>query len=462
MSSLVNFSISNDPLGLLKKEVEILKEGIKDLYLNDHRVMYLGFSGGKDSSLTMSIFLEAIMELPKEKLQKEVHVLYSDTLMELVPVQVHTYKVLENIKKFAKENSLPIEVMHAKPAISETMWSMTIGRGMRPPSSDNRWCTMRLKTDVQENMLYEAFGTEDIETVAVVGSRKEESTDRAKRLTENTIEGHLKGHNVYDKSLVFAPIEDFSTTDVWTALRMSKIGREVLDADDLFLLYASTNGEGEECQTILGNAGESGKNPGCAKSGGRFGCWDCGLQHKKDAALVGMQTTHPYIRYLIRFRNWHTSIRDGNWHKYRDVYNHSNFTRLQYNEDNHRFGMGGPGGMNVKTRAVTLLRLLVTEAKIRETEPEIELISDEELAYIQQRWIYEGDYELTALKIAERYGRTIEIDKDDIEHIYYAKLLHETMDFGALKWYAGLTLNQISVFVYSLLSRLLSSTRIEK
>lgn len=427
----------DDPLKLLADEVSTLKEEVKELYLQDNRVFSFGFSGGKDSSCTLAISLEALLEIPKEKLHKKIYVLYSDTLMELLPVQAHTYTVLENIKKFAKINEIPIEVMHAKPEMEQTMWSMLIAKGIRPPSQDNRWCTTRLKTDVQENMLFDTFGTNDIETISIVGSRKDESADRAKRLTDNTLKGHLKGHSVYSKSLVFAPIEDFSTEDVWTTLRSSIIGRTVFAAEDLYKLYASTSGEGAECQTVLGNSGESGKNPGCSTSQGRFGCWNCALQYNRDAALVGMSNEFPYIKYLIEFRDWSVSIRDGQWHKYRDLYNHKNFTRLQYNIDNHRFGQNAPGGMSLETRRETLERLLYAEKMVNESI-DFQLISDEELNFIQHRWILEGDLELTAMEIAENYGRKITISEEDIELLAFAKAFHQTQRVWKSKvsyWY---------------------------
>lgn len=404
-----------------------LIEQVKNLYLSDKRVISLGFSGGKDSSLCVVILLEALLKICKKDLQKEVYILYSDTLVELLPVQQHTYKVIENIKRFVEENHLPVKVLHAMPEMSETMWSMLIGKGMRPPSSDQRWCTTRLKTDVQEKILHDVFGSKDIVTISIVGSRKDESANRAKRLIDNTLDGHLKEHMVYKKSLVFAPIEDYSEDDVWVQLKGSTIGKKVLDVDTLWELYATTNGKGEECQTILGNANEHGINPGCSKSGGRFGCWNCSLLPKGgDKALHGMLIKYPYIQYLIDFRDYVVGLRDGNWHLYRDYYNHGDGTRLQYSYDNERFGMTCPGGLNLSTRGELLNRLLETETQVRKFEPSMQLISDEELDFIQQEWVEEGDLDLSAKAIAEKFGRKITVSSVIQKNIAYAKLLSST------------------------------------
>lgn len=402
------------------------KENIKTLYLqNNKRVLTLGYSGGKDSSLCASLLIEALMEIPSEQRIKDVYILFSDTLMELLPVQVHTYKVLERIRAFALKNNLPIKILHAKPKLEHTMWSMIIGSGVRPSSRDNRWCTDRLKILVQQEILTKTFGTTNVESVSIVGSRREESVDRAQRLEEKSLEGHLKGHSVFDKTLVYAPIEYFTTEDVWRELRVSKYGNSVLYANELWELYASTNGEGEECQTILGNANENGSNPGCANSGGRFGCWCCPLVHQKDKALVGMMTSYSYIKYLIDFRNYVVNLRDGNWHLYRDYYNHRAGERYQYSYDNHRFGMTVPGGLNLKTRKELLRKLLDTEQKIQVSEPDIKLISDEELMYIQKRWVNEGDFEFSAEVIARDFNRTFEISSFDKSCVSLAKKFME-------------------------------------
>ena len=435
--------MKEEKIELLHVEKLNLIEQIKSLYFRDNRVLSLGFSGGKDSSATLAITLEALLQIPKEKLHKTLYILYSDTLMELIPVQAHTYKVLENIKKFAKDNDLPIKVMHSKPTLENTKWSMKLAKGIRVESQDNRWCTTRLKTDVQEKMLFDTFGTKDIETISIVGSRKDESADRAKRLEDNTLDGHLKGHSVYSKSLVFAPVEDYNTDDIWTTLRTSEIGRDVLVADELYGLYASTNGEGEECQTILGNSGDNGLKPNCSQSQGRFGCWECGLQHKKDKALTGMQKEYPYIKYLIEFRDWSVSTRDGQWEKYRDVYNHRYFTRLQYNRDNHRFGLTAPAGMSLLARAEGLERLLYAEMKVNESI-DFQLISDEELDFIQHRWILEGDFDLTAIKIVEKYGRKIRLSEEDKTLIVHSKVFFMTQRVWEAKvcfWF-GITANE--------------------
>ncbi len=59
----------------------ILSE-LQELYLADTIPWVIGFSGGKDSTTVLQMVFYALSALPKEKLSKEIHVLFNDTLVE--------------------------------------------------------------------------------------------------------------------------------------------------------------------------------------------------------------------------------------------------------------------------------------------------------------------------------------------------------------------------------------------
>ena len=52
------------------------------MYLNDGRPWILGFSGGKDSTCMIQMAWNALKNLPRAKLTKNIHVISSDTLIE--------------------------------------------------------------------------------------------------------------------------------------------------------------------------------------------------------------------------------------------------------------------------------------------------------------------------------------------------------------------------------------------
>jgi len=67
---------------LAKKEDNPLarqsKELIKKVYAQDDRPWVIGYSGGKDSTLTVQLIFEALLEMLPEQWHKKVYVISSD------------------------------------------------------------------------------------------------------------------------------------------------------------------------------------------------------------------------------------------------------------------------------------------------------------------------------------------------------------------------------------------------
>ena len=64
-------------------------DGLKDLYLKDNRPWLVGFSGGKDSTLVAHVIFEVVNSIPIESRTKEVHIVCTDTRVE-IPAVVET------------------------------------------------------------------------------------------------------------------------------------------------------------------------------------------------------------------------------------------------------------------------------------------------------------------------------------------------------------------------------------
>ena len=64
-----------------KRTVTDIHEEIRKVYLSDNRPWIIGFSGGKDSTCLVQLVWNALSKLPKEKLQKKIYVISSDTLV---------------------------------------------------------------------------------------------------------------------------------------------------------------------------------------------------------------------------------------------------------------------------------------------------------------------------------------------------------------------------------------------
>jgi len=406
-----------------KKEIN----EIQNLYLESKIPLYVAFSGGKDSTVTLDLVVKAIKKLPKEQRVKEIIVMFSDTLLEMPPVIGQIKNAIQRFQDYCKENELPFTFKQVSPELKNTFWSKLIGIGYTLPRRDYRWCTDRMKIrpmqDAIDEILKKYGGY-----IAVTGARKDESTDRKERLESNALEGylHLKKHTD-TRCRLLAPIENITQEDVWDYIYTKS--ESWVDKNGLGVIYSEAAGDGDECTSLL-EGGEAGNKPGCSKSA-RFGCMICPL-FEKDKTLNNLAKENTYLNLVEEFRNWLVQFRDGHWDK-RDVYNHRKFTKKEYNYDNHRLGMVVPGGYTLEFRDEILRRLLDMQDAVQKHNKEFEIISKAELEFIQDRWLKEGDFDLRVVEYASKRGIEINYDKELHETALLLKMLQECEDSSMLE-----------------------------
>ncbi len=375
---------------------------LKKYYINDSRSFCVAFSGGKDSTAVLYLIIKMLEELKEDNNlpNKTIYIVNSNTLAELPPVLKHLHQTLQQIELYASKYSLPIKVEEVFPEIKNTLNVQLLGVGMPPPSSSLRWCTDKLKVMPIDAKLKEIFS--DGAFISVIGTRSDESTDRANRMERATLKGtNLKLNNRYPKASNLMPIEDWSTKDVWEYLL--KQNNDLVNIDFLWKLYSdASNKNASEC-TFTGAGGkhiEEGKL-GCGTS--RFGCWQCYMVRDKDKSLDGlMQSGHENIKHYKAYRDWFWEQTQQGWEKTRDIYSHNHQMQNFYNkggEDNPKYGMTVPRGLTLKLRKKGFKKLLELQSKLNEI-----IITEPEIIEIQKRWLLEGDLNLTAFKMARKYN----------------------------------------------------------
>ena len=124
-----------------KKSLASIYDEIKRVYLNDSRPWILGFSGGKDSTCMVQLVWHALSELPAQKLQKKIHIISSDTLVESPQIVDRIIGTLDKIEQAAKKSSIPISTNLLRPPVSDTFWVRILGLGYPAPTAMFRWCT---------------------------------------------------------------------------------------------------------------------------------------------------------------------------------------------------------------------------------------------------------------------------------------------------------------------------------
>ena len=254
------------------KKVNKIKNRIKELYLNREEIFVIGFSGGKDSTLVLTLFLEVLMELKEEGfVLKKSYVISSDTLIENPIVTTMINRAKEGLAQY--KESLNIEFHHVLPRTDETFWSVVLGNGYPLPLNKFRWCTRNLKIRPINIKNGEIALHEKNNIISVMGLRKKESASRKAKMEENaTDEKDLMINKEAEYSTVFAPISDLSIEELWRYLLYKQKSEWNLDFRELYEAYFDSS---NECPMALEIAQKEEMIEKCGNS--RWGCWMCPL-----------------------------------------------------------------------------------------------------------------------------------------------------------------------------------------
>lgn len=389
----------------LKELIDDLYALIKRTYLADGRPWVIGYSGGKDSTVTLQSVWHALNELPKEKLNKPIYVISSDTFVESPPIVNHIKKSIDDINNSARVDKLPFQAHIVQPSIKETFWVNMIGKGYPAPYNRFRWCTDRLKIEPANKFITDAVAKYG-EVIVVLGVRKDESSNRAGSMNKRKMIGEqLTRHEELPNAFVFSPIEDWYTDEVWRYL-LTTSSPWGGNNHELAALYK--NGQDGECPLVIDK-----DQPSCGNS--RFGCWVCTVV-QRDKSMEAMITNgEEWMRPLLDFRNWLVETQDPEQkYKIRDWRRRTG--KVQYREVNgEKKIIWGP--FKFEVRQQILQKLLEAEKSIQENGPNKEerLITDQELLQIRHMWRFEeGDWLDSLPKIYNKItGKILETTKDD-------------------------------------------------
>ena len=370
--------------GKFKVFEDIIQE-IMMVYQHDVRPWLIGYSGGKDSTLLVSLVYEAVSRLPEAARKKKVYIITSDTLVENPIVKKYMHDSSNHINESSKIDRLNIEAQIIYPLPEQTFWSRVIGLGYPTPEPPGfRWCTERLKIQPMNQFVNERI-KESGEIIILLGVRKAESATRNRTITAREIEGRLLNmHSDIKNAYVYNPITEVSNTLVWEfLLKGDGFSPWGSDLKYLFNLYQGEN-LGEE-QSVLGEINKD-KIPVTGNS--RFGCWCCTIVREDKSLLNFIEKGAKELVPLRDFRNWLVSIRNNP--DYRDTKRRDGTVYLKSN------GEAGLGPFTLGGRKLILKRLLELQ---RDTG--MELITPDELKTIDQIWDNEGD--LTKRSLVEIY-----------------------------------------------------------
>lgn len=345
---------------------DAIRAEIAEEYAQPHRKPWIvGFSGGKDSTLVAHLVMEHLLSLPRSNRTRPVHIVANDTLVESPLVIGHIRERLAEIRNAVSAFEVPVLTATTTPDPDQTFWVNLIGRGYPSPNRSFRWCTDRMKIQPTSRYVREQVDRCG-EVILLLGVRRSESSARAGTVARYDNGERLNRHGDLRGCLVFRPIVDLCTEDVW----------EFLATNDppwggshqsLIKLYRAAGGG--ECPVVTSKSDA----PSCGTTSSRFGCWTCTVV-EKDRSLAGfVEAGFDQFTPLLDFRDWVVAIRDDPER------------RLARRRDGRftisRSGVFVPGPFNMATRKEMLDRLLELQEETR-----MPLISNDEVERIRMLW----------------------------------------------------------------------------
>ncbi len=378
----------------LIEDIKNLTQEIQELYCLDAIPWIIGYSGGKDSTAILQLIWNAIAQLPEEKRTKTIHVITTDTLVENPIVSAWVRNSLKQIKIAAQEQKMPITPHLLHPEYKDTFWVCLMGKGYPAPRNGFRWCTERMKIQPVNHFIRNIVRSHG-ETIVVLGVRKAESAVRGARMRKreaDRLRTRLDVNSHLPNSLIYTPIEDWQTDEVWLYL-MQWENPWGYSNKDLFAMYRGATAD-NECPLVVDTS-----TPSCGDS--RLGCWVCTMVNKDKSmeAMIQNNEEKEWLQPLLDIRDELDIRNDRDKRDFRRIYGKVELFERKLDKDKIKETgketeiTNIPGPYTKYWREYWLRIVLEAQVNIRNNAPrefqDITLITQEELSEIRRIWLEE-------------------------------------------------------------------------
>lgn len=311
----------------LSDKIRIAIDAIKrELKQGFHPLVSVSF--GKDSSVTLSLTLQAVSELQAEGFSvPTLHVLHSDTKLENVVVHAYNQSQIRALRSFAASSGIDIKVWVASPSLSnDYLVSIIGGRTIASVGANTKCSSMmkvaplsRLKKDVLK-WIAEKEGTKPkkVRAISLIGTRFDESATRDQKMNDR---GESATHAVYlntaNQEYVLSPVANFTTLDVFEYIGMVRSAKisTYSNFDQLVEIYRDLNNG--DCMVTAYLANKEAARPPCSA---RTGCWICTRVSRDESAenmLKAEDGSFAWTKPLNDLRNFirahHFNPQTRNW-----------------------------------------------------------------------------------------------------------------------------------------------------
>lgn len=397
----------------MNKRIEYIIDEIKDQYMyadDTYRPWIIGFSGGKDSTVLLTLVWLALKKIKEDilvpfQLRRPVYVVCNDTLVENPIISSYVDDVLSQIEKQARKEDLPIFVRKTIPKLEDSFWVNVIGKGYPVPNTAFRWCTEKMKIKPTARFITEQVD-ECGEAIILIGTRKAESATRARSIKKHEIHGQrLTHHTLLHNTYVYAPIKELMLEEVWYIVNAIPCPWG-FDNSVLFNIYLDASADDYECPTVVTDKSHG----SCGQS--RFGCWVCTVVKDDKSMRSLIKNGREWMRPLYDFRMELDSERN------------ILENRMPFRRDGRR-AVNDMGPYIFKYRAKILKRLLEVQHELQQVDPKIRLISDQELIAIQVNWYRDFNFGYQVSEIYNSIYKESFIMEENVKNKLEADLMRE-------------------------------------
>ena len=397
----------------MNKRIEYIIDEIKDQYMyadDTYRPWIIGFSGGKDSTLLLTLVWLALKRIKEDvlapfQLRRPVYVVCNDTLVENPIISSYVDDVLSQIEKQARKEDLPIFVRKTIPKLEDSFWVNVIGKGYPVPNTAFRWCTDKMKIKPTARFITEQVD-ECGEAIILIGTRKAESATRARSIKKHEVHGQrLTHHTLLHNTYVYAPIKELMLEEVWYIVNAIPCPWG-FDNSVLFNIYMDASADDYECPTVVTDKSHG----SCGQS--RFGCWVCTVVKDDKSMRSLIKNGREWMKPLYDFRMELDSERN------------ILENRMPFRRDGRR-AVNNMGPYIFKYRAKILKRLLEVQHELQQVDSKIRLISDQELIAIQVNWYRDFNFGYQVSEIYNSIYKESFIMEESVKNKLEADLMRE-------------------------------------
>ena len=397
----------------MNKRIEYIIDEIKDQYMyadDTYRPWIIGFSGGKDSTVLLTLVWLALKKIKEDilvpfQLRRPVYVVCNDTLVENPIISSYVDDVLSQIEKKAREEDMPIFIRKTIPKLEDSFWVNVIGKGYPVPNTAFRWCTDKMKIKPTARFITEQVD-ECGEAIILIGTRKAESATRARSIKKHEIHGQrLTYHTLLHNTYVYAPIKELMLEEVWYIINAIPCPWG-FDNSVLFNIYMDASADDYECPTVVTDKSHG----SCGQS--RFGCWVCTVVKDDKSMRSLIKNGREWMRPLYDFR------------MELDTERNILENRMPFRRDGRR-AVNDMGPYIFKYRAKILKRLLEVQHKLQQVDPKIRLVSDQELIAIQVNWYRDFNFGYQVSEIYNSIYKESFIMEENVKNKLEADLMRE-------------------------------------